>query len=110
MQRKYEKESRQRSFMPNWEKEFTWLKNTNGGMICVICKEYDALGTFHSGFTNFKKYTILKHENSGSHKTNVLRRKAMDDPGYTPAATALRNLNLHPHRITAFYCKLTNKS
>ena len=67
MQRKYEKESRQRSFMPKWEKEFTWLKNTNGGMICVICKEYDELGTFNSGFTNFKKHTILKHENSGSH-------------------------------------------
>ena len=73
-------------------------------MICVICKKYDEVGTFQDG------PILKKHEKSDSHKTNVLRRNAMVDPGNTPAATALRNLNLHPHRITAFYCKLTNKS
>jgi hypothetical protein len=35
-QRKYEKENRKRTFLPRWEKEFTWLKNTEKGMVCVI--------------------------------------------------------------------------
>ena len=36
-QRKYEKENRKPTFLPRWEKEFTWLKNMEKGMVCVIC-------------------------------------------------------------------------
>ena len=39
-QRKYEKENRKRIFLPRWEKEFTWLKNTEKGMVCVICNTH----------------------------------------------------------------------
>ena len=35
-QHKYEKENRKPIFLPRWEKEFTWLKNTEKGMVCVI--------------------------------------------------------------------------
>ena len=79
-QQRCEKESRQQSFLPKWEKEFTWLKNINDGLICVICKEYIY---FRMYCTNFKNTGYL----------NILRRNAMVDPGNTPAATALRNMN-----------------
>jgi hypothetical protein len=32
--------SRKRIFLPRWEKEFTWLKNTEKGMVCVICNTH----------------------------------------------------------------------
>ena len=38
---KYEKEDRKRTFLPRWEKEFTWLKNTEKGMVCVICSKHE---------------------------------------------------------------------
>ena len=77
-QQRCEKESRQQSFLPKWEKEFTWLKNINDGLICVICKEYIY---FRMYCTNFKNTGYL----------NILRRNAMVDHGNTPAA--LRNMN-----------------
>ena len=85
-QRKYESSGRQRCFLPKWENEFKWLKNTDLGMTCLICQKYETTGTFITGNTSYKKDTILKHEKSDSHKTNERKSRAKADPSNTPMA------------------------
>ena len=46
---KYEKENRKRTFLSRWEKEFTWLKNMEKGMVCVICSKHEHIGSFITG-------------------------------------------------------------
>jgi len=36
-------------YLPKWELEFLWLKNSEGGMICEVCKK------------NMKKSRTLQH-------------------------------------------------
>jgi hypothetical protein len=38
---KYEKKNRKHTFLPGWEKEFTWLKNTEKGMVYAICSKHE---------------------------------------------------------------------
>jgi hypothetical protein len=49
-QRKYEKENRKCTFLPRWEKEFTWLKNTEGNGLCNICSKDEHIGSFITGY------------------------------------------------------------
>ena len=48
-QHKDKMENRKRTFLPRWEKEFTWLKNTEKGMVCVICSKHEHIGSFITG-------------------------------------------------------------
>ena len=33
-------------FIPEWKKEFKWLKDTANGMTCNICKSFEMIGSF----------------------------------------------------------------
>jgi hypothetical protein len=33
-------------YLPKWESEFPLLKNSEGGMICEVCKKYKQIGIF----------------------------------------------------------------
>lgn len=62
----------QRSFLPKWKHEFSWLifDETSKKMTCAICKKYPALVgkcDFITGTDNFKKETLQCHSISKKH-------------------------------------------
>ncbi len=74
---KYEKEKRERKFLPKWAIGRDWLQDTESGMKCTLCKKYEntlkqqgilTSTVFIDGCTSYKSETISLHENSKAHK------------------------------------------
>ncbi|XP_060563884.1 uncharacterized protein LOC132723223 [Ruditapes philippinarum] len=65
----YEKNKRSRSFLLDWKKERPWLENTENGMKCSYCNEYESKrqSLFVQGCKSYKIETIKLHEQSKSH-------------------------------------------
>ena len=87
----YDKEKRQRVFIPKWKDEYSWLdlevEHTSTGeretddsgdgadrnmrMVCTVCKRYpqiaDTKSPFFNGSTNFRLDPIKKHDKSQLH-------------------------------------------
>ena len=92
--KKYEAESRKRSFQQNWLNEFAWLrydKNKNL-MTCLICSQYETIGVYASGSNFFRKDSLYSHEKSVSHLNNVDKFEARKEPSKSVAAVTLRKL------------------
>jgi hypothetical protein len=93
-QRKYEKEGRERLFLPKWRSEFCWLKHDpERGMICSVCCETDPNGPFVTGTKNYKKETLIVHEKSYGHQHNTKKHNAKANPSATEGFKALQSLN-----------------
>jgi hypothetical protein len=49
-------------YLPKWKSEFLWLKNSEGGMICEVCKkiyeEIENFVTYLIGQKNLRHFTI----------------------------------------------------
>ena len=52
----YEKNKRTRSYLSEWEQSRSWLKDTDNGMVCTICRENGDPSTdmFITGCTSYK--------------------------------------------------------
>ena len=64
---------RRRLFLESWRNEYFWLDHRNGLMFCNVCTEYDSTGPFITGCNSFRKDNIRAHDNSTSHKMNIVR-------------------------------------
>ena len=60
----YELTGHVRKFIPEWKKEFKWLRYTANGMTCNICKSFEKIGSFIVGCTNYRKSTISKAQST----------------------------------------------
>ena len=46
-------------YLPKWESEFPLLKNSEGGMICEVCKKYKQIGIFTTDCSTYKSNSII---------------------------------------------------
>ena len=70
-QKNYEKEKRERTFLPSWQEEFLCLKNTTEGMLCSVCHAHptyaDVRSSLYLGTASYRKGVLVSHEASTSH-------------------------------------------
>ena len=96
--KEYEKK-RSRQFNASWTKDRPWLKDTDHGMICDYCVQYEKDGRqrsslFITGNTSYKLETVKIHEQSQSHKQCRAICEAKSKPvSSSVAASTLRKLN-----------------
>ncbi|CAC5426491.1 unnamed protein product [Mytilus coruscus] len=94
--REYEKTKRVRNYSTYWEKDRSWLKVSEEGMICLTCQQYGDPKTniFSSGCKSYKLDSIVKHERSKNHEKSVLIEKAkIETKSESKAAKIVQTLN-----------------
>ncbi|XP_063437754.1 zinc finger protein 862-like [Mytilus trossulus] len=80
-QKNYEKSKRKRSYCVDWEKDFTWLQNSDDeGMTCKTCKKYEKEGQWVEGSSNYRIEAVRKHGSSETHMKNVKKQMATSIP------------------------------
>ena len=58
-QRVYMKKKDEFGHLPKWESEFPLLKNSEGGMICEVCKKYKQIRIFTMDCSTYKSNSII---------------------------------------------------
>ena len=75
--RTYDQRARVRGYLPAWEREFPWLRQSEDKMtmICTACRDrsaitrskLDAAAPFVKGCPNFRREALTKHMKSEVH-------------------------------------------
>ena len=68
--KKYDKESRERKFLPQWTKDRSWLacEEYNQLMFCNWCRNHEVDSVFVKGTNKFKLDAVKQHESSKPHQ------------------------------------------
>lgn len=89
--------SRSRRFVENWKLEFSWVAyNTDMKvMTCTTCLQYgheeDKTSSFVSGNSNFKRLSLVRHQDSQIHRRCEARRLASEAASEAAAAATTTN-------------------
>jgi hypothetical protein len=68
--KKYDKESRERKFLPQWTKDRSWLAYDEDKqlMFCNLFRNHEVDSVFVKGTNKFKLDAVKQHENSKPHQ------------------------------------------
>ena len=68
--KKYDKEFRERKFLPQWTKDRSWLAYGEDKqlMFCNLCRNHEVDSVFVKGTNKFKLDAVKQHENSKPHQ------------------------------------------
>ena len=97
----YEKK-RVRQFKENWSVGRPWLRDTENGMVCDWCREFENIlvsqnslnsKVFINGCQSYKSESLIYHEKSNAHAVATKCFQAKCEPDSAPAKVALKKLN-----------------
>ena len=93
----YEHTKRKREFQQHWLKEFAWLCHSDTGMTCKICQKFESAGPFITGTVSYRKDSLTTHEDSDTHKHNVLKERNRKNPTDSQGYKTYKQLTSKTH-------------
>ena len=95
--KKYDQESRERKFLPQWTKDRSWLDYDGDKqlMFCNWCRNHEVDSVFVKGTNKFKLDAVKQHESSKPHQyyqSRYLSKSIPTEPTESTAAQCLLKL------------------